>query len=230
MDSESLCFNGVDGSNGEYLLPPLSPHEVGAIARGEQPDPRHLAELRGWWKRLSLDNLAPLEGVDPLDLAQTGWGVIFAHDADPAIREALAPLLEHRKAQATRAKEYRYKEYVGPLAYRPGESKDEFLARHGAGPGPADPKKVPYYLLIVGDPEVDPVPLPVSARRPVCRRPHPLRHGRGVRQLRPHRRRGRDRRAGPAAGGGLLRRAESRTTGPPSSSADRPGQAAGRSR
>ena len=94
--------------------------------------------------------------MDPKDLAQTGWGVIFPANHDPAIREALAPLLDLRRGQAAARKEQYYKEYIGVDAYRPNESKTSFLRRHGAGPGVADPEKAPYYMLLVGDPEAIP--------------------------------------------------------------------------
>jgi hypothetical protein len=156
MGPEPIVANGLDGATGEYLLPPLTPEELSAVARGEPQDPRQAGELRQWWQRVSQPHFAPVEGADPRDLAQTGWGIVFAHNADPEIRNALAPLLEHRRKQAAQVNERFYQEYVGPRAYRPGETKQQFLARHGAGPGPADPSKVPYYLLLVGDPEAVP--------------------------------------------------------------------------
>lgn len=158
MSEEPLFFNGIDAATGEYLLPPLTAEQVSKIACDEEFDPGHLSELKK--KDLHVKGIdpdfAPIEGVDPKKLEETGWGVIFAYNADPAIREALSELLEHRKKQATQKHEHYYQEYIGVKGYRPGESKSKFLSRHKLGPGPADPDKMPYYLLIVGDPETIP--------------------------------------------------------------------------
>jgi Peptidase family C25 len=147
---ETWVFNGIDGATGSYLLPEMTPAQVSSLAQGGTLDPAAINEL----KQRSFDLQNPHAGVeaDARDLAATGWGVVFAYDADPALLEALSPLLSLRQEQAGE----RFKVFAGADGYRPGESKNEFLERHGMGPGPANPDKVPYYLLIVGDPVLIP--------------------------------------------------------------------------
>jgi hypothetical protein len=160
MSSEQLFFNGVNGTTGDYLTPPLTPAEVSKMAQGQAFDARHLADLkvRGWKE----PDFAPIPQVgDVKDLSKTGWGVIFAHGADPRIKVALDELLSHRRNQAGEL----YREYSDwvltragqETAYFPQDTANKFLARFGANSSnPVDPKKVPYYLLIVGDPEAIP--------------------------------------------------------------------------
>jgi hypothetical protein len=148
---DTLYFNGIDGASGNYLLPALTVKDVSALARGQELDADHLKDLQARLQQ-SEAHYGVKEGVDPKDLSQAGWGVIFPYDADPAIHEALDELLKHRHTQTGA----RYKEYTGAAAYRPNESKSAFLARHGVGPGPADPDRVPYYLLIIDGPAAIP--------------------------------------------------------------------------
>jgi len=152
-DSGSLLvFNGINGATGGYFTSPTQPADFTQLllssppATAEQQD--HLRELQLRLNRDTQAHFGPEEGIDPKNLAQTGWAVIFAPNADPAIREALSPLLTLRKNQAGTL----YKEYSGADAPQTGETKNTFLTRHGAGPGPVVPTAIPYYVLIVADP------------------------------------------------------------------------------
>lgn len=93
--------------------------------------------------RTAVDDMA---GFDPHDLSQAGWAVIFAEGVDASVRKALRPLLDHRRSQAGGL----FREFAGPVGYRLGDTKLSFLARHGVGPGPVDPRQIPYYVLLVG--------------------------------------------------------------------------------
>jgi len=113
--------------------------------------------LTTWLNVLSgeVGKLGAVPWVDPLKLEEAGWGVIFpAEMADErlvAIKAALQPLLDMRKAQAGA----RYAIFQGGKGFRPDENARAFLGRFGADPSqPADPGTtgVPYYLLLVGSP------------------------------------------------------------------------------
>src|SRR4051812_16670677 len=139
MDAENLVFNGINGTTGKYLLPEMTPQQLARIARGESWDPEDLSELKWWYHRTAEETFGPVEGVDPTDLGQAGWGLIMPAGADPVILEALGELREHRRAQAQAGgSDHYYREFVDGHGYRPGESKQDFLRRHGAGPGPAN--------------------------------------------------------------------------------------------
>jgi hypothetical protein len=159
MPEQLLYFNGIDGDTGSYDLPPMSAEELMRVIRGETT-PENLNELRFRVQQATTQVLGVKEGVDPTKLEESGWGVIFPaypvsegarqKEVD-AIREALQPLLQLRRKQVgERFAAWTQGEGKG---FRVGaDTKNGYLARHGAGPGPADPDKVPYYLLIVGSP------------------------------------------------------------------------------
>jgi len=159
MNNDTLVFNGIDGRTGDYLLPSIGVAQIARVALGHSLSTTERDEVD---LRLGVNIDFPLkEGEDPDDLSQAGWAVVFpfarkgseaaAHQA--AVREALGPLLALRRSQAARHDDRRYRECVGPDAYRPGETKQQFLTRMGAGPGAVDPAKFPYYVLLVASPE-----------------------------------------------------------------------------
>jgi hypothetical protein len=147
-----FAFNGINGATGEYLLSDVDLMKVGEWASRRVNGKSQLAELRQRDSMRTDAHLGLKEGLDPKDLAQAGWGVIFPSEEmekSDEKRNALAPLLALRKQQAGPY----YREFAGADGLRKGESKSKFLARHGIGPGPADPQRVPYYLLVCAGPQ-----------------------------------------------------------------------------
>jgi hypothetical protein len=147
MTDDLLVFNGIDIDTGGYLFPAVPLATLAAGVREEVPTGHHIAQLR---RRHAddEDHLGVMWGVDADRLESAGWALVTTPDPDPGVLEALEPLRRLRREQAGD----RYRE----LVVHPGEDDDAFLTRHGMAPGPADPRKVPYYVLLVSDPEAIP--------------------------------------------------------------------------
>jgi hypothetical protein len=153
-DHDKLYVNGIDGVTGDYLVPPLELSQAAAFLKGETLEAAAegvLPRLRNWlksvWRALTRPHLGLPEGVDPADVRQAGWALVFHVGEDSDVKDALAPLVEHRRRLVGDDS------LVKVLEVRDGESSFEWLARHGVAPGTVLPTKVPYYLLLVGSPE-----------------------------------------------------------------------------
>jgi len=87
--------------------------------------------------------------IDPNNLDEAGWCVVFAGDADPAVKRALDPLLRRREQQAGRL----FAVFEGQDGYQPGDDARKWVERHGAGFSLVDPERgVPLYVLLIGSP------------------------------------------------------------------------------
>ena len=146
MSDENVYLNGVNALTGEYLAAPMTPEQVAERLTGAPRSEGTLGWFRGLVKKLTGGGRAfglPSD-VDAKDLAQAGWGVVFPTGTADAVRANLRPLLDLRAQQAGGL----YKE----LEYRPGETREQWLARYKAQGSDVEPGRVPYYLLIVGHP------------------------------------------------------------------------------
>ncbi|KIG13506.1 Twin-arginine translocation protein TatB [Enhygromyxa salina] len=133
---EDFVFNGVDGLTGEPLLAPMSADEVAQLVAPER--------LREQDAGLEVPRSFGLGfGLDPANIVDAGWTIVFASDEAQAVRDALQPLIDHRAGSGA---------VVRVLTAEPGEGFGPFMARHGVYPGEIEPEVMGYYLLIVGSP------------------------------------------------------------------------------
>ncbi len=146
MPEELIYPNGVNGLTGEYLLAPLAPADVAIRAKepGEDTDiTKRLKQVHADQTEASFR--LPFN-IHPEDVGAAGWAIVFGANEDDAVKAALEPLIEHRRAQVGDAR-------TKVLDHQPGERWPEWLDRHGTAPGNVDPDKIPYYVLLVGRPE-----------------------------------------------------------------------------
>jgi hypothetical protein len=145
-ESDEPLYNGVDARTGTYL-PAWNEMDVLRSLREEALDPASHRKYRWWVQRYGINDplRQAIHVVDPKSLASAGWCVIFAPDVGEDVKAALRPLLEHRRTQAG--------PFFKVFTYEHGQTKEKFLQNLGADNGPADPKLVPYYVLLVGSPK-----------------------------------------------------------------------------
>jgi hypothetical protein len=147
MNEGRIVLNGIDGTTGQYLVPPMTLAEATKLARGTaQPPGEEKETLAAAAERIPLKDYAlPVDVDDENDLAKTGWAVVFPSGTPAAVRKALDPLLRKRRKDAGGL----YKE----LEFKPGDTREKLLARYGAAGSDVTPENVPFYLLLVGGPE-----------------------------------------------------------------------------
>jgi hypothetical protein len=138
-----IHFNGINPRTGSYLVPPIAEQDLLELLDPAGPGDR--TELRSYLHR-KLPNAGLPSILNEYDPAEAGWGIIFHENEQRESIDAARLLIEHRKETVP-------EEHLKVLSYRTGQSTNKWLAEQGVGSGHIDPAKVPYYLLIVGDPE-----------------------------------------------------------------------------
>lgn len=140
---------GIEVDSGRPAVSPVPPEDLAAWVLST-----HGGARQPWAARIARDTTEKFglaDGVDPKALHKCGWGVVWAANTDEAVKDALLPLLNRRRTEATPAM---FREIT--LRTQPDGSPEPahlFLERHQVSPGIVDPEKLPYYLLLVGGPE-----------------------------------------------------------------------------
>ncbi len=156
MSNATFGSFGVDASTGR-VLPRATTSDLAAVARHQPLPDWRVKDLATWRDQVAATpgRRGVIPGHDPCDLAEVGWGLIFAAD-DPrteAIQLALAKLIDWRQDVAGSEQSHFFRVFSGADGYRQGETNRTFLSRHRVGPGLANPHFMPYYLLLVGTPQ-----------------------------------------------------------------------------
>ena len=145
LDADTVYFNGVSALTGKYLVPPTPLTTLATLIKGQSVDSQTRTLSRIWKMFSGADFGLPVKR-DPTNLRESGWGIVFHTEESREVRDALKPLIEHRRNQVGD------ESLVKVLDYKMGEGRAQWLARFRVSAGAVNPCRVPYYLLLVGSP------------------------------------------------------------------------------
>jgi Peptidase family C25 len=159
-DDDKILSFGIDAMSGRPLKQPTDADFLDMIGVAQEP-PRDLDEALKARAAAVTEDVAPAGGgrafgvvpgegaSGPNDLGQTGWGILYGPSVDKKIKNALEPLIEHRRKQ--KATPFEIYDEDG---LRPGEDVYAWLKRRKVRLDQVDPEAgVPYYLMIVASPQ-----------------------------------------------------------------------------
>jgi len=137
-----LLVHGPTGKAAPVLPPESLPHLSGDLPGAAQ-------------RAIDSTHLGTDSSVgDPDDLTQTGWCIVFASDADPAIKAQLQPLIDLRRKQVN--DDHMFQVFEGnDGGVRPNQTADDWIQYRGVSlTAKVDPTAgLPYYVLLVGQPD-----------------------------------------------------------------------------
>ena len=139
VGSDLVYVNGIDLETGQYAFRPRSIDDLAQQAL-LNPGVAAFADLHADTPR----SFGVPFGMDPENLEEAGWAIVFHEDVPEEVREALTPLIDARRAKA--------RDRLKVLDYKKGEQIRTWYQRHRILAGNLDPETVPYYLLLVGRP------------------------------------------------------------------------------
>jgi hypothetical protein len=158
-DADDILYaNGIFADTGLPLCQ-MTIEEVAEIAAGQAGSTIERQVSQAKFEDATVAHYGTVGDVDPNNLSEAGWGIVFPTDVDDQRRQALEPLMEHRRRQILERCDRDYGDilfrvFEGTNGYKPGESCTDWLARQGVGMHVVDPLEgVPFYLLLVGSPE-----------------------------------------------------------------------------
>jgi hypothetical protein len=143
------CFpNGLWADSGLSIGGPTT-QRILSVAQASPPDGVEAASNFEKVRNQDRRNLGTVYGIEPNDLSQAGWAVLFSSSTPAWVRHELEPLIKRRREQSGEL----CKVFDGENAYK-GQTCVEWLADHGVSLRAVDPKAgVPYYVLLIGSPE-----------------------------------------------------------------------------